>query len=114
MAKKRASRPFADELPLLLAERSMSLRALARAVGVGDDHLSRVLRGARDKRPTADLTRRVAAALGLPQDYFLEARLEFVSQELSRQPAVLDRIYDQLRSGHSSQRTSPQHHRRRP
>jgi transcriptional regulator with XRE-family HTH domain len=112
MAKNRASRPFVDELPTLLRERSMSLRALARVVGVGDDHLSRVLRGARAKKPTAELTRRVAVALDLPEDYFLEARLEFVIQELGRQPAALDRIYDQLRSGRRPQVASPRRRQR--
>jgi transcriptional regulator with XRE-family HTH domain len=94
---KRASRPFVEELPSLLEERGMSLRAVARAAGVGDDHLSRVLRGARSKKASPELTKRVAAALGLPDDYFVEARLDFVSQRLSRDPALLDRVYDRLR-----------------
>ena len=75
----------------------MSLRALARMVGVGDDHLSRVRRGARDKRATGELTRRVAAALDLPEDYFPEARLAFVVDRLTNHPELRDRIYDQLR-----------------
>ncbi len=75
----------------------MSLRALARKVGVGDDHLSRVLRGARDKRATGDLTRRVARALDLPEDYFPEARLEFLIAHLDQHPLLRDKIYDQLR-----------------
>lgn len=75
----------------------MSLRALGRAAGVGDDHLSRVLRGARGKRPTSDLVRRVADALGLPDDYFPESRLDFVVQTLTERPDWLDETYDQLR-----------------
>jgi len=96
MAKVRTSKPFVEELPALLDDRGMSLRSLARAVGIGDDHLSRVLRGARAKKPSADLARRVAVVLELPEDYFPEARLEFVIEELVRQPALLDRVYDQL------------------
>jgi transcriptional regulator with XRE-family HTH domain len=75
----------------------MSLRAVARAAGVGDDHLSRVLRGARSKKASPELARRVAAALDLPDDYFVEARLDFVYQRLSSDPRLLDRIYDRLR-----------------
>lgn len=93
----RATKPFVEELPELLEERGMSLRRLAQAVGVGDDHLSRVLRGARSKRPTADLARRVAAALELPDDYFVEARLDFVVQQLSGHQDWLDETYDELR-----------------
>ena len=98
MPKKRTTRPFTEELPDLLQERELSLRALARVVGVGDDHLSRVLRGDRNKKATGDLTRRVAVALGLPEDYFPEARLEFIAAHLGEHPALRDRVYHQLRN----------------
>jgi len=99
MAPRRTRRPFAEELPDLLEERNLSLRSLARQVGVGDDHLSRVVRGDRAKKPTADLARRVAHALDLPDDYFLEARLDFVVQQLTNDPQLLDKTYDRLRKG---------------
>lgn len=70
-------------------------------VGVGDDHLSRVLRGARDKRATGELTRRVAVALNLPEDYFPETRLAFIVDRLGDYPALHDRVYDQLRKKES-------------
>ena len=74
--------------PNLLRERDLSLRTLARMVGVGDDHLSRVLRGARSKRVTGELASRVALALGLPDDYFPETRLEFIASNLARSPGA--------------------------
>jgi len=71
---------FRATVPRLLRERRMSLRALARAVGVDVAHLSRTLRaGARP--PTAALTERVAAALDLPPHYF---------------PELTDRVFDTL------------------
>ena len=97
MPKKRTTRSFNEELPDLIRDRDLSLRALARMVGVGDDHLSRVLRGARDKRATGELTRRVAVALNLPEDYFPEARLAFIMERLNNHPTLRDRVYDQLR-----------------
>jgi Helix-turn-helix. len=97
MAKKRTTRPFSEELPLLLQDRGLSLRALARMVGVGDDHLSRVRSGARDKKATGELTQRVAVALDLPEDYFPEARLAFLVERLSNDPELRDKIYDRLR-----------------
>jgi transcriptional regulator with XRE-family HTH domain len=105
MPESRTERPFTEELPDLLRERELSLRALARMVDIGDDHLSRVLRGARDKRPTGELARRVAVALGLPHDYFLEARLAFVMEHIAEYPELLDQIYDQLRRRIGADRT---------
>ncbi len=96
MPRKRTTRPLSDELPDLLRDRDLSLRALAGMVGVGDDHLSRVLRGARQKKATGDLTRRIAVALDLPEDYFPEARLEFIVAHLAGHPTLRDRVYDQL------------------
>lgn len=77
----------------------MSLRALAQMVGVGNDHLSRALRGARGKSPSADLVRRVSIALGLPADFFPEARAAFVAKRLSEDPVLRDKVYDQLQRG---------------
>jgi transcriptional regulator with XRE-family HTH domain len=102
MRTKRTARPFSEGLPELLEQRGLSLRALARLVGVGDDHLSRVLRGARAKRATGELTRRVAVALELPEDYFPEARIAFIVEYLDKHPILRDRVYDQLHKKHKS------------
>ena len=96
MAKNRTAVAFTEALPQLLRERELSLRALAQIVGVGDDHLSRVITGARDKRPTVNLIRRVSAALKLPEDFFPEARMAFVVEALAADPVIRDRVYDQL------------------
>jgi transcriptional regulator with XRE-family HTH domain len=97
MRGPRTQRTFAEELPDLLRERDLSLRTLARMVGVGDDHLSRVLRGARSKRVTGELASRVAVALNLPDDYFPETRLAYIVSNLADHPGLRDQIYDQLR-----------------
>ena len=97
MAAKRAVGPFNEELPPLLHERGLSIRALARLVGIGDDHLSRVLRGDRGKRATAELTQRVALALELPEDYFAEVRLSFLVDRLTTDPGLRDDLYDRIR-----------------
>lgn len=98
MAMKRTNLAFIEALPELLREREVSVRGLARMVGVGDDHLSRVMRGARDKKPTVDLIMRVSAALELPEDFFPEARAAVVVKLLADDPLARDRIYDQLQS----------------
>jgi hypothetical protein len=42
-------------------------------------------------------TRRMTKALNLAEDNFMEARIAFVVEHLSDDPALLDRIYDELR-----------------
>ncbi|MDP9145438.1 MAG: helix-turn-helix transcriptional regulator [Actinomycetota bacterium] len=96
---KRSMRPFVEEVPELLAERGMSLRALARVAGVGHGHLSRVLRQDAYKTPSAELTARVAEALGLPADYFPEFREGFVVQRLREDEALRERLYRRLAKG---------------
>ncbi|MBA2359788.1 MAG: hypothetical protein H0V79_02430 [Actinobacteria bacterium] len=75
----------------------MSIRALARAVGVTDAHLSRVLRRAAYKSASPDLARRVALTLGLPNGYFVEDRLGFVIDHIREHPRVRDELYDRLK-----------------
>lgn len=75
----------------------MSIRALAREVGVTDAHLSRVLRRVSYKTASADLARRVAVALALPPDYFPEYREGFVIDEVKRNATVRNELYERLR-----------------
>jgi len=97
VARRRTSNPFVVELPRLLEQRHLSIRALARQAGVTDAHLSRVLRRADYKTPSGDLTRRVAVALGLPEDYFPEYREAFVIDTIRNDPELRDRLYGRLR-----------------
>jgi len=86
------NRPFAEELPRLLTEREMTLRALAREVG-GVDHayLSRMLSG--QVPVNVQHVRRIARNLGLPEDYFPEVREAEVIAALQRSPKLRDEIY---------------------
>ena len=93
---RRTSRALADELPRLLEERGLTLRGLARLAGVDHAHLSRVLRHQPGKRPSADLARRIAQALELPEDFFPEAREGLVVEHVRRNPKLRDELYDRL------------------
>jgi transcriptional regulator with XRE-family HTH domain len=88
--------PFIEELPRLLRERAMSLRALAAIIDISDSHLSRVLRRADYKTPSPDLARRVALALGLPPDYFPEVRESYVVEQIKSDPKLRNQLYRQL------------------
>lgn len=94
MATKRTQAPFAEELPRLLKERGLSQRALAKKIGIGQSHLSRIVRGVDYKTPSVDLMRKVAAALDLPAEYFPEFRRALVDARLDDSPALRDEIFD--------------------
>jgi transcriptional regulator with XRE-family HTH domain len=96
MPAARSQEPFVEELPRLLKQRKMSLRALAREAGVSAGHLSRVLRREAYKTPSAELTARVATALGLPKDYFPEFREAFVLRRVREDTVLRDRLYRRL------------------
>lgn len=95
---RQSDRPFAEELPGLLAERGLSQRKLAQMIDLNPSHLSRVLRGADRSRPSTDLISRIAEALNLPAGYFPELREAAVIQRLRADPKLRDRLYDQLKS----------------
>lgn len=96
MAQRRTNQPFVVEVPRLLEERGLSIRALAREAGVTDAHLSRVLRQVNYKTPSADLAGRVARALKLPMDYFPEYREGLVLDVLHGDPRLRDELYDRF------------------
>jgi transcriptional regulator with XRE-family HTH domain len=77
----------------------MSLRALAREVGVSDAHLSRVIRGVGYRTgPSTQLAGRVARALGLPVHYFREYREGAVIEAVKRDPRLREELFDRLGS----------------
>jgi transcriptional regulator with XRE-family HTH domain len=88
-------KPFAEELPRLLAERRLTLRALAREVG-GFDHayLSRMLAG--KAAPNAEHLARISMYLGLRPDYFPEVRTARLIEAIRDDPRLRDDMYFKL------------------
>jgi transcriptional regulator with XRE-family HTH domain len=93
---KKTDRAFTEEVPRLLAQHGMSIRALAAVVGVSDSHLSRVLRRADYKTPSPDLTKRVAEAFDMPADYFPEYREAFVIDQIRSDARLRNELYARL------------------
>lgn len=89
----RTQDPFVEELPRLLAERQMSLRALARELDVEPSHLSRSLRNAEYKTFSPQLIRRIGEVFGLPPGFFPEEREAFVVERIRADPTLRDRLY---------------------
>jgi transcriptional regulator with XRE-family HTH domain len=93
---KWSTEPLPDELPRILAERGISISAMARAVGVNQSHLSRVIRRERHQTRSAELAAKIAVELGLPGDYWPEYRLAKVVQKARADGAYRDRLYAEL------------------
>lgn len=89
--------PFTVEVPKLLAERGLTVSDLARAVGVSQPYLSRVINGKDYKTPANDLPRRVAIALDLPENYFSESRERWLTERIKADPKLRQRLYERLR-----------------
>ena len=60
--------------------------------------MSRLLRGVGYRtRPSADLARRIALALGLPADYFREYREAVVIEQVKRDSKLREELYERLK-----------------
>lgn len=99
MARQRTQEKITDALPRVLEERGMSARELARRVGVDQSYLSLVVGGRR--APSRKLMAAVSTELGLPLDYFREAREAIVLERIKTDSRMLDRVYNMVRSGDS-------------
>ena len=91
-----STRPFAEELPLLLGERQLSLRALATKLDLDHSFLSRAVRAVDGKVLTLDLVRRIAAELSVSADHFAEVREALVVEKVRSDGELRDRLYGDL------------------
>jgi len=73
----------------------MSARELARQIGINQSYLSLVTSGRR--APSRKMLTAASKALGLPADYFREAREAIVLEKIKGDPRLLDRVYDLVR-----------------
>jgi transcriptional regulator with XRE-family HTH domain len=100
VSRRRSRRPIADELRELLVARGLSLRSLAKEIGVDQAYLSRIIgpRGAEEsRRPSRKVLTEISRALDLPDDYFPEYRQLVVIDALRDDLELSDRVYDSLK-----------------
>jgi transcriptional regulator with XRE-family HTH domain len=93
--RQRTRESITDALPLGLEEQGVSARELARQIGINQGYVSLVL-GVR-RAPSRKILISASKALGLPADYFREARQALVLEKIKADPRILDRIYDLVR-----------------
>ena len=100
MARRRrkfSEEPFGPALERLMAESGVTYRALAGQTDLSAGYLNHLVHGNRPV-PSNAVIERLAAALGVEPEHFLEYRLRVITERLERMPDLVDRLYRRLSS----------------
>jgi len=97
MARKRrfSEEPFGPTMERLMDESGLTYRALASKTRLSAGYLNHVVHGNRPV-PSNDIVERLAAALGVEPEHFLEYRVRTITERLERMPELVDRLYRRL------------------
>ncbi len=100
MARRRrhSEEPFGPTVERLMAESGLTYRLLAEKSGLSAGYLNHVVHGNRPV-PASDVLDRLAAALGVEPEHFLEVRIRQITERLEAMPARVDKLWRQLREG---------------
>ena len=98
MPRKRrfSDEPFGPTIQRLMAEQDVTYRALAGKTGLSAGYLNHLVHGNRPV-PSNDVIERLAGALGIEAEHFREYRLRVITERLEKVPAMIDRLYKQLK-----------------
>jgi transcriptional regulator with XRE-family HTH domain len=96
--KRRFSEdPFGATIERLMDETGVTYRALAAKTRLSAGYLNHLVHGNRPV-PSNEVIERLAGALGVEAEHFREYRLRVITERLEQVPAMIDRLYKQLRS----------------
>ena len=97
MSKRRrfSERPFGETAIGLMAENGVTFRGLAAKTGLSAGYLNHIMHGNRPV-PSNDILARLATALGVEPEHFLEYRVRVITERLERMPDLVDRLYKRL------------------
>ena len=96
MRRRRFSeRPFGETALGLMAESGVTFRGLGAKTGLSAGYLNHVMHGNRPV-PSNDILDRLARALGVEPEHFLEYRVRVITEKLERMPDLVDRLYKRL------------------
>jgi transcriptional regulator with XRE-family HTH domain len=97
MARKRrfSEEPFGPTMVRLMDESGTTYRRLASAAGLSAGYLNHVVHGNRPV-PSNDVIQRIAGALDVEPEHFLEYRLRVITERLEKMPDLIDRLYRRL------------------
>ena len=98
MPRKRrfSDEPFGTTIERLMDETGVTYRALAAKTNLSAGYLNHLVHGNRPV-PSNDVIERLAGALGVEAEHFREYRLRVITDRLEQVPAMIDRLYRQLK-----------------
>jgi transcriptional regulator with XRE-family HTH domain len=98
MPRKRrfSDDPFGTTIERLMDETGVTYRALAAKTNLSAGYLNHLVHGNRPV-PSNDVIERLAGALGVEAEHFREYRLRVITERLEQVPAMIDRLYRQLK-----------------
>ena len=95
--KRRFSEdPFGTTVERLMDETKVTYRGLAAKTGLSAGYLNHLVHGNRPV-PSNEVIERLARALGVEPENFVEYRLRVIMERLEQLPATIDRLYRQLK-----------------
>ncbi len=97
MPRKRrfSEEPFGPTAIALMDETGITYRGLAARSGLSAGYLNHIMHGNRPV-PSNGVIERVAKALDVEPEHFLEYRLRVITERLERMPELVDRLYRRL------------------
>jgi transcriptional regulator with XRE-family HTH domain len=97
MPRKRrfSEEPFGTTIERLMNETGVTYRGLAAKTDLSAGYLNHLVHGNRPV-PSNEVIERLASALGVEPEHFVEYRLRVITERLEKVPAMIDRLYKQL------------------
>jgi transcriptional regulator with XRE-family HTH domain len=98
MPRKRrfSDEPFGPTIERLMDEAGVTYRSLAAKTGLSAGYLNHLVHGNRPV-PANGVIDRLAGALGVEPEHFREYRLRVITDRLEQLPAMIDKLYKQLK-----------------
>jgi transcriptional regulator with XRE-family HTH domain len=78
-----------------MGDRGVTYRGLAEQTGLSAGYLNHLVHGNRPV-PSDEVVKRLAGALGVQPEHFLEYRVRVITKQLERMPDLVDRLYRRL------------------
>jgi transcriptional regulator with XRE-family HTH domain len=95
--RKFSEEPFGPTIERLMDEVGVTYRGLAAKTGLSAGYLNHLVHGNRPV-PSNDVIDKLADALGVEPEHFREYRLRVITERLEKVPAMIDRLYRQLKT----------------
>ena len=94
--RKFSEEPFGPTIERLMDEVGVTYRGLAAKTGLSAGYLNHLVHGNRPV-PSNEVIDKLADALGVEPEHFREYRLRVITERLEKVPAMIDRLYRQLK-----------------